>query len=65
MLSDPQAVLRKQGSLLRYKKIMPFVGQHSSILANLLSAWGALTTTMGEEMGMSLATHLQNLALSK
>lgn len=42
-----------------------FVGQCSSVWANLLGARGALITTFGGEVRLSLATHLQNLALTK
>lgn len=65
MLSNCQAVLHKQGSLLWYRKVTPFVGQHSSILANLLSVWGAITTAIGGEIRLLFATHLQNLVLIK
>lgn len=65
MLANCQALLKKWGSLLWYKKVMPFLGQYSNVLVSMISARGALTTALGGEFGLSLATHLYNVALTK
>lgn len=65
VLPSCQAVPNKWGSLLWYKKVMPFSGQHSTVLVSMLGAGGALTTALGGVIGLSLATDLYNVALIK